>query len=235
MDYKRTYVTHIGKFLRGISHMLFPIRNRFNFREIRPEELFKSLPRSKNLSGATALTDRQKIYAVLSYKNRITRLLIWNIKYKRDRHALICAGYILYHVLIEMITEKTSETINMPPFIIPMPISRARRHERGYNQCELMIKALLQYDTGKNLRMRSDILGKKKNIKKQTFKNRQERLAPKEGVFEVTISPATLHEMKTKLIFVLDDVITTGSTMQAAIDCLYHAGLRNVYGISLAH
>ena len=226
----------IKKIIHTIVCILFPLRNNFDFRHVTPEELFKSLPKSKNLSDAIAVTDRHKIYAILLYKNKITRSLVWSIKYKRDRYAFTCAGYILYHALMEIIAEKTSGTINVPPFIIiPIPISRARRHERGYNQCELMTTALLQYDTGKNLQMRSDILGKKKNIKKQTFKNRHERLVNVEGIFEVTISPATLHRLQTRPIFVLDDVITTGSTMQAAIACLHHAGFKNVYGISLAH
>jgi ComF family protein len=211
---------------------------------VKPDELFKSLPKSRTLSGATALTDTQKISTVLSYKNKTTRSLVWNIKYKKDQHALTCAGYILYHVLIEIIQENTTWTKNVqqkpyPFIIIPIPISSSRRRERGYNQCELIAKAIVRYDTDEIFAIKTDILFKIKNVKKQTFKNRQERLAGPQGVFTAVMpsnmSTDTLSDIRGRPIFLLDDVITTGSTMQTAIDCLHHAGFKNVRGISLAH
>ncbi len=233
MDYRRKkYVDHIGKLLHSISAMLFPARNSLDFRQIKPEELLKNLPRSRNLSGATAVTDRQKISAVLSYKNTTTRSLVWSIKYTRDKYALTCVGYILYRALMEIISTNESETRNGQPFIIiPMPISHARRRERGYNQCELLAKAILHCDTEGIFDMRTDILFKIKNVKKQTFKNRQERLTSIHGVFRVDM-PTDIRDSR---LFLLDDVITTGSTMQSAMTCLYQAGFKNVYGISLAH
>jgi ComF family protein len=234
------YDVCLRTFLGNIFNIIFPLRSGVDFIEVSPENIFETLPRSKNLSGATALIDKRKTLAVLAYKDRTTRALVWNIKFKRNRHAIACAGYILYRTLMEIITEKNSAASSC--IIIPMPISAARRRERGYNQCELMAEAVLRCDIRGIFEMRTDILIKIKNVKKQTFKNRQERLVNAEKIFKVTTPQTPLSpqnnltgDIKKRMIFLLDDVVTTGSTMQAAMDCLHQAGFENVHGISLAH
>jgi ComF family protein len=242
MNWKTRIIKEYKEYKEYILQVIFPVRNGFDFSKVTPEKLLKILPKSENVRGATALTDKEKIHAVLSYKNRTTQSLVWNIKYKRNRQALTCAGYILYCALMKDIagtaTDKAIITENNTAksfIIIPMPVSAARRRERGYNQCELLAKALSPYDIGNFFKIRTDILFKKKNIKKQTFKNRRERLESMKDVFTVNMPHNLEQEMETMPIFILDDVITTGSTIQAAMDCLRRAGFENVHGISLAH
>lgn len=223
-------------FISGlVSVFLFPKQRSFDFSKITPEKLYTILPKSKDIRGATALVDPSKIAVAVSYRNSTSRALVWNIKYKRDRYAIACAGYILYHVLYDLVEKlPESESCLRPFIIIPMPISGTRRRERGYNQCELLATAILRHDGGGIFEVSTDILVKVKHVEKQTFKNRRERLAAladTEGIFETIQNDLG----KKRLLFVLDDVITTGSTLQAAMDCLHRAGFENVRGIALAH
>ncbi len=221
--------------LYKILHLLFPIRSGIDFSLLKPDELYKRLPQTKDKHGATALAEEStvsarpplflQVKAVLAYKNRITRSLIWNIKFKKDQHAFQCGGYVLYQTLLCWPKEAQSGYV-----LIPMPVSKKRRHERGYNQCELLTRAILAYDTRGEYTMRTDILLRKKHIAKQTFQNRQKRLAATKDIFEV----ARVDAVK-KTVIVIDDVITTGSTMREAIISLQNAGYRDVYGLGLAH
>ena len=73
---------------------------------------------------------------------------------------------------------------------------------------------------------------------RQTMKGRAERLESSAGIFAV--NPATAEKIKLAYgtgmrLVVIDDVITTGSTMKTALDALSSAGFENVRGLSLAH
>ena len=164
--------------------------------------------------------------------------MIWSIKFKKDSHALACGGYILYHHITELL-ESTNKSIESEKYIIiPMPSSPARRRERGYNQCELLAHAVIAYDVHGIFTIRNDILFRKKNVEKQTFKNRNERLKNMKDVFDVHCSSKSDKEKNNdfnKTYILLDDVITTGSTLREAILCLEKAGFNDVRGLGLAH
>ncbi len=159
------------------------------------------------------------ITSLFAYKNSLASELIWNIKYKKNHHALRCGGYALYQKLPK----------NVPTILIPIPSSKKRRKERGYNQCELLIDEIIKLDSGKIFEPRFDILKRIKNIKSQTLKNRGERIKNTEDIFEVCDSSAK------KPIILIDDVVTTGSTLKEAQETLLKAGYRNVSALTLAH
>jgi len=79
--------------------------------------------------------------------------------------------------------------------------------------------------------IRTDILEKPVDTAKLALENRASRLKANEGVFRAI---CTLSHLK-KRIIVIDDVITTGSTMHSAIDTLRAAGAKNVSGVGIAH
>ena len=79
--------------------------------------------------------------------------------------------------------------------------------------------------------IRTDILYKPIDTAKLAFENRASRLKANEGVFMAT---CTLSHLQ-KRIIIIDDVITTGSTMHSAMETLRAAGAKNVFGIGIAH
>ncbi len=185
----------------------------------------------KTLAGLPHLNNdnRANLQAVVSYKHRIVRAMIWNIKYKKNPDALYCGGYLLYEHIKEhyMVAKETL-------YIVPIPVSLSRRRERGYNQCELLAQAVVERDTSGSVVLVSNLLLRIKNTKKQTFKSRKERLASMEKVF--SLNSAVMRSFKKDArIVVLDDVITTGSTLQAAMGCFRESRYENVWGLGLAH
>jgi DNA primase len=124
-----------------------------------------------------------------------------------------------------------------PVVVIPMPITNRRRKERGYNQCELLTDQMeeLEKTSGcSRFVVRKDVLFRAHHASRQTLKGRHERIESAKGIFEIKAG-VVLPELLQSRVIVIDDVITTGSTMYEAIETLKKAGFSNVRAISLAH
>ncbi len=137
--------------------------------------------------------------------------------------------------------------------IIPIPITKRRKNERGYNQCELLVNEIERLDIDKKFIICKDLLGRVHHLSRQTLKNREDRLESAKGIFTVNEETRkrimnednqigneleiinSENNIDNTIIIVIDDVITTGSTMKEAMETLQNAGFKNVFGLSLAH
>jgi len=140
-----------------------------------------------------------------------------------------------------------------PVVLIPMPITKKRRRERGYNQCELLIDEMERLKTANNsnpsaneapsaarIFFEKDLLVRIHHANRQTLKNRADRIEGAKGIFAVNEEVAKRFKISDSgfenvILIVVDDVITTGSTMKAAMDALKSAGFGDVRGLALAH
>ncbi len=162
------------------------------------------------------------ISSIFAYKDPLVRELIWQIKYKKNKRAIKCAGFALYNWLQD---QNIKDGI-----LIPIPISRKRRKERGFNQCELLIDEIMTLDILERFIKNYHLLIRSKNIDKQTLKNRDERIENTKNIFRVTEKSSNNAK-----IIIIDDVSTTGSTLKEARDALIMAGYVEVLTLSLAH
>jgi len=168
-------------------------------------------------------------HSLFAYKNQYVETLIWNIKYKKSIPALTIAGKVLRTHISQHYSKKNI-------LLIPMPSSTRRRRERGFNQCECIIDAI-----GNEFPHEYNLLTRPIHHDRHTLKGRADRLGSAHGIF--SIDQKVLEKLLAKNLFshnethiiVIDDVITTGSTMREAIDTLKNAGFKDVSGLSLAH
>ncbi len=116
-------------------------------------------------------------------------------------------GY-LYKMFAKIILsdKKTCNFIKKYDVIIPVPISKKRKKKRGYNQSELVANELAQK---LNQDIWTDIIIKKKDNKPQSELNKLERIKNVEDIYEIN-KPI---EVKNKKVLLLDDIYTTGSTV----------------------
>lgn len=163
-------------------------------------------------------TEYPFIKSVFSYKDPLVRELIWQIKYRKNKHALRLAGHALF------------ESLDRPALLIPIPISKKRRKERGYNQCELLIDEIMKWNIKNEFKKDYNLLIRAKHIDKQTLKNRSERIENTKNIFEVTSK-----EGLGKKIIIIDDVSTTGSTLKEARNELLRAGYLDIEAVTIAH
>ena len=121
-----------------------------------------------------------------------------------------------------------------------MPISSKRRRERGFNQCELLLEELKKLDIENKFTYTNKLLERKRHTARQTLKDKSGRRENVEGLFNVNEKTLEkiklLHpELMQAFVLIIDDVVTTGSTIEEAIKIMRNAGFKNAWGLSVAH
>jgi len=111
--------------------------------------------------------------------------------------------------------------------IIPVPLDPARERHRGYNQSLCIAEGLA---SSRDLPVRSDILCRTGKSSSQTKRGRYERWENVEGLFTVR-KPEIISS---RHLLLVDDVITTGSTIEACVNSLHDACEVRVSVASLA-
>ncbi len=112
-----------------------------------------------------------------------------------------------------------------PEVLIPVPIHVSRRCRRGYNQAELL--AAFLGDTF-HIPVRTDLVQRKKSTKAQKELNRKDRRANLSHAFTITGEAGRYNR-----VMIIDDIYTTGSTIQAMAENLKAKGVKEVYFLTL--
>ena len=102
--------------------------------------------------------------------------------------------------------KKIFENIKNYDTIMPVPISKKRLKTRGYNQSLLIAKEIAQRT---NLKLMNDCLIKTKNIIEQSKLNKEDRIQNIQGVYKLK----NMKLIENKKILLIDDIYTTGSTV----------------------
>jgi ComF family protein len=110
--------------------------------------------------------------------------------------------------------------------LLPMPLSRRRLMERGFNQALLLARALAPDKT------RADLLLRIRDTAAQSELKREARLRNVQGAFAV--EPAKAASLRGRRIVLLDDVMTSGASLHAAALALRQAGAAHITGIVVA-
>lgn len=110
--------------------------------------------------------------------------------------------------------------------VIPMPISKERGKERGFNQADILVGDIEEM-TGL---VNKNIIKKVKNTPHQTGLSRENRQTNLDSAFVVPDKSL----VKGKTLLVVDDIYTTGATLSEVASTLNRAGAKAVYGLTLA-
>lgn len=110
--------------------------------------------------------------------------------------------------------------------LIPIPLHKSKLNKRGYNQAEVIAKDLSKLI---NIPVRNDILIRTKNTKDQKKQGVLMRQNNVLGTFQLA-----QNVVKLKTIILIDDVYTTGSTIEEATRTLLAGGVERVYFVTLA-
>lgn len=113
-------------------------------------------------------------------------------------------------------------------YLIPVPIHKMRKKQRGYNQSELIAKAICQEI--KSIKFQTNIIKKDKNIAPQSTLNQKQRLENIKDVYKVI----NKEKIENKKILILDDIYTTGSTANECSRILINSGAKEIGVITIA-
>jgi len=112
-------------------------------------------------------------------------------------------------------------------YLIPVPLHKNRQRKRGFNQSQLICNALSKII---HTSVNATALRRIKNTESQTKLNRMQRIQNMENAFVIKENDA----IRDKTILLIDDVITTGSTINACAQQLMKSGAKAVYAMSAA-
>jgi ComF family protein len=143
------------------------------------------------------------------------------LKYRNQRSIARPLGHLL------SIVSETWIKSHAIDVILPIPLHKKRIRERGYNQSALIARAMGSY-TG--LPVEIDSLIRVRNTMPQVSLRINEREKNVKGAFKVR-DP---ERIKGKRVLLLDDVITTGSTIKEATKSLISSGIEEVFVITIA-
>ena len=134
------------------------------------------------------------------YKKGITQALFHNLKYRNHPEISMYLGEWISPYLAK------GDFMEHIDAVIPVPIHKSRKKERGYNQVEGFGKVIAQHF---NKTYIDDVLVKKEASKTQVFKGRLARQEIKSNYFSLQNEEKIIG----KHILLVDDIITTGATL----------------------
>lgn len=133
-------------------------------------------------------------------------------------------------VVVATIAQLMVEHIPFPDdidFFVPIPLHKQRERDRGFNQAYVLAKQL-----GKWLHIPvQQVIHRSRKTSPQAELNREERLTHLRGAFIVVDESI----VRGKVIAVVDDVATTGTTLNEVAKVLKKTGVKKVYGVVFAH
>ncbi len=134
--------------------------------------------------------------------------IIHQIKYKNEKQLGIYMGRLMGYTINKL---KTNTPIDL---CMPMPLHPKKEQARGYNQSVLLAKGIEEV-TG--IPTARNILNRTQHTSSQTKKNRMDRWLNVENAFHIS-DP---NEIKGKHVLLIDDVITTGASVEACVHTLH--------------
>ena len=112
--------------------------------------------------------------------------------------------------------------------LVPVPLHAQRLRERGYNQAALLAQAV---GAELGVPVQASALVRCRETRSQVALGAQERRDNVRGAFAVT--PGAAAHIQGRAVAVVDDVCTTGATLEACAATLRQAGARSVWGLTL--
>ena len=160
-----------------------------------------------------------EVFPLFRYDDNFKNLL-HQVKYERK------------YWLLDIFSKRLKRTLpnqsrDLPSCIIPVPLDRNRLRKRTFNQSLLiaqMISKILKIPVKENVMIRKEYRSP------QSWLSRKERLSNLEGLFKIK----KRHEIKDQWVLLVDDVVTTGSTVHECAKIIKEEGASKVTVFTLA-
>lgn len=169
------------------------------FQDLNQDEIYLHFIQSYNYEA---------FYAYLKYyKKGITQKLLYQIKYNRMPDLGDKIGFMMGYAM------KTKNRDLRIDLILPVPLHPKKKKKRGYNQSDYFARGIAR---ALSTEWSDSEIKRIRNNDTQTNKSRQERIENVSRIFKV-IHP---QHLQNKHILLVDDVITTGATLESCADAI---------------
>ena len=162
----------------------------------------------------------KELMYIFKYEGQVRKLIL---DYKFNEKSYLYKTFVNF--LLK--NEKIFENIKKYDKIIPVPISKKRYKERGYNQSLLIVEEIANKT---NLELVNNCLIKTKNIIEQSKLNKEDRQQNIQGVYSLQNERLVTNQK----ILLVDDIYTTGSTVNECCKILQQANPKTIGVLVLA-
>lgn len=160
-----------------------------------------------------------KVVSVAIYDG-VAKHIVHKFKYGNSKYL----SKTIFAFIYEKFLQSDFKDIN---FIMPVPLSKQRLKLRGFNQAQILSSELSNKTKIEHL----DVIKRIKNTPTQTSLTKEERSLNLTDAFVLEDN----LQVKGKNILIIDDIITTGSTINALAKLLKDNGAKEVYGLTFCH
>ncbi len=154
------------------------------------------------------------------------RELIHLLKYNGVRPAAEVLGRMLAETIVALEPEFEQDEV----LVVPVPLYKAKRRPRSFNQAELIMRSALKHLGNTQLQLAIDILQRVRETRSQIGLTAHQRRENLRGAFAVS----SAGEVTGREVLVVDDVYTTGTTVSECARILKRAGAARVWVATVA-
>lgn len=157
----------------------------------------------------------EKCFCVFQY-NKSARKMAAMFKYEHRKDKLELVSFSLAAKLRYELKDIKIDAL------VPVPVHKSRLKDRGYNQAEVIAEIV---GRGINIPVKRNMLIRNAQTKAQNSLNRNQRIVNLRQAFSVGYTKEAAES-----VLIIDDIYTTGATMEACTEALLAAGVKKVYG-----
>ena len=159
--------------------------------------------------------------------DKTAKALLYKLKYGGEKYIAKVFSKFLYETFINAKLGKID-------IVCCAPLNIKRFKTRGYNQAQVLLDGFMSeaFKYGEVFESDSDLLIRVKNTPTQTHLTREERKENLKDAFELNCDKS---EIKGKNILIIDDIFTTGATMEEMTAVLKKNGVNKVFGLTVCH
>lgn len=167
------------------------------------------------------------IFSGVEYKG-VVKYIVYQFKYLSHLKDL---KHTMTDLLVEALNQNETfyHVLKQSPIVTSVPLHKTRHKKRGYNQSDLLAKNLSRR---LNLFYSQHMLQRTKNTKPQFKLKRHERKQNIKNAFQVKSDHK--EKVRSKTILLIDDLTTTGLTLQECAKVLKRSGAKQVFGVTFA-
>ena len=167
----------------------------------------------------TKIYKKTPIYCASVYKTVIKKL-IKSLKFYRKKYAYIPLAQILFDYYVKLKLKKDFVIVFPPTFF-------SKNTRRGYCHMELIAKEFARLT---NFKLEKKLIKKTKYTKPQyTSKNRKKNIEN-----SYIVNKKLIQKYKNSPILILDDITTSGATIETLVDILISAGIEDITSLVIA-
>ncbi len=170
----------------------------------------------KTCQNCRSASPMKHVYVATHYDNEVVRGLLYATKYARAR----AGAHSMVDCLVPLVREVPDGAL-----LVPVPTASGRVRQRGYDQAVLLARELAERTDRQSMRLLARI-----GQAHQVGANRAERLKHLKGAFR----PLRTRDIQGAHIVLVDDVLTTGATLETAARILKQAGAAQVDAVVFA-